>query len=135
MQWSVPIFQGGAVNSIRKQAYASFNQAEQDAVFAERSVIQETRSQYSNVVTLVANLKAQKQAVISATTALEATRVGYEVGTRNIVDLLQAEKSLYSAEKNLANAKYDYLLSILRLHLAAGTLQPQNLVEINNLLG
>jgi outer membrane protein len=87
------------------------------------------------VVTLVANLKAQKQAVISATTALEATRVGYEVGTRNIVDLLQAEKSLYSAEKNLANAKYDYLLSILRLHLAAGTLQPQNLVEINNLLG
>jgi len=135
LQWSVPIFQGGAVNSRRKQAYASFNQAEQDAVFAERSVIQETRSQYSNVVTLVANLKAQKQAVISATTALEATRVGYEVGTRNIVDLLQAEKSLYSAEKNLANAKYDYLLSILRLHLAAGTLQPQNLVEINNLLG
>lgn len=93
MQWTVPIFQGGAVNSRRKQAYASFNQAEQDAVFAERSVIQETRSQYSNVVTLVANLKAQKQAVISATTALEATRVGYEVGTRNIVDLLQAEKA------------------------------------------
>ena len=50
-------------------------------------------------------MTAQKQAVISATSALEATQVGYKVGTRNIVDLLQAEKNLYSAEKNLANAK------------------------------
>ncbi|MGB2161159.1 MAG: TolC family protein, partial [Gammaproteobacteria bacterium] len=56
-------------------------------------------------------------------------------GTRNIVDLLQAEKNLYSAERNLSNAKYDYLITTLRLHLAAGTLSPENLVEINNLLG
>ena len=68
----------------------------------------EVRSQFSNVNTLVANVNAQKQAVISATSALEATQVGYKVGTRNVVDLLQAEKNLYSAEKNLANAKYDY---------------------------
>jgi outer membrane protein len=61
--------------------------------------------------------------------------VGYEVGTRNIVDLLQAEKNLYSAERNLSNAKYDYLITTLRLHLAAGTLSPENLIEINNLLG
>ena len=53
-------------------------------------------------------MTAQKQAVISATSALEATQVGYKVGSRNEVDLLQAEKNLYSAEKNLANAKYDY---------------------------
>ena len=97
-------------------------------------MIQEIRSQFSNVVTLVANVNAQEQAVISATSALEATQVGYQVGTRNVVDLLQAEKTLYSAERNLANAKYDYILANLRLALAAGTISPSNIVEINNIL-
>jgi outer membrane protein len=135
LQLSMPIFQGGAVISRTKQAYAEANKSSEDALYAERNAIQDVRSQYSNVVTLVANLRAQRQAVVSASTALEATKVGYEVGTRNIVDLLQAEKNLYSAEKNLANAKYDYLITTLRLHLAAGTLSPENLIEINNLLG
>ncbi len=135
LQLSMPIFQGGAIISRTKQAYAESNKSSEDALFTERSVIQDVRSQYSNVVTLVANLRAQKQAVISASSALEATKVGYEVGTRNIVDLLQAEKNLYSAERNLSNAKYDYLITTLRLHLAAGTLSPENLIEINNLLG
>ena len=135
LQLSMPIFQGGAVISRTKQAYAESNKSSEDALFIERGVIQDVRSQYSNVVTLVANLRAQKQAVVSASSALEATKVGYEVGTRNIVDLLQAEKKLYSAERNLSNAKYDYLITTLRLHLAAGTLSPENLVEINNLLG
>ena len=135
LQLSMPIFQGGAVISRTKQAYAEANKSSEDALYAERNAIQDVRSQYSNVVTLVANLRAQRQAVVSASTALEATKVGYEVGTRNIVDLLQAEKNLYSAEKNLANAKYDYLITTLRLHHAAGTLSPENLIEINNLLG
>ena len=79
-------------------------------------------------------MNAQKQAVVSATSALEATQVGYKVGTRNVVDLLQAEKNLYSAEKNLANAKYDYILSNLKLSLASGTITPADIVKINNLL-
>ena len=133
IQLSVPIFQGGAVSSRRKQAYSQFNEADENTLFTERSVIQEVRSQFSNVVTLVANVNAQRQAVISATSALEATQVGYKVGTRNIVDLLQAEKNLYSAEKNLANAKYDYILANLRLALAAGTIGPNNIVDINNI--
>ena len=134
IQMSVPIFQGGAVSSRRKQAYSQYNQADENSLFTERRVIQEVRSQFSNVATLVANVTAQKQAVISATSALEATQVGYKVGTRNVVDLLQAEKNLYSAEKNLANAKYDYILANLRLALAAGTISPSNIVDINNLL-
>ena len=134
IQMSVPIFQGGAVSSRRKQAYSQYNQADENSLFTERRVIQEVRSQFSNVATLVANVTAQKQAVISATSALEATQVGYKVGTRNVVDLLQAEKNLYSAEKNLANAKYDYILANLRLALAAGTISPSNIADINNLL-
>jgi len=134
IQLSVPIFQGGAVTSRRKQAYSQYNQADENTLFTERRIIQEVRSQFSNVNTLVANVNAQKQAVISATSALEATQVGYKVGTRNVVDLLQAEKNLYSAEKNLANAKYDYILANLRLALAAGTIDPGDIIEINNLL-
>ncbi|MDC3102247.1 TolC family outer membrane protein [Gammaproteobacteria bacterium] len=134
IQLSVPIFQGGAVSSRRKQAYSQYNQADENTLFTERRIIQEVRSQFSNVNTLVANVNAQKQAVISATSALEATQVGYKVGTRNVVDLLQAEKNLYSAEKNLANTKYDYILANLRLALAAGTIDPGDILEINNLL-
>ena len=134
IQLSMPLFQGGAVNSRRKQAYSQYSQADENTLFTERRIIQEVRSQFSNVNTLVANVTAQKQAVISATSALEATQVGYKVGTRNVVDLLQAEKNLYSAEKNLANAKYDYILANLRLALAAGTIDPSDIVEINNLL-
>ena len=134
IQLSVPIFQGGAVSSRRKQAYSQYNQADENTLFTERRIIQEVRSQFSNVNTLVANVTAQQQAVISATSALEATQVGYKVGTRNIVDLLQAEKNLYAAEKNLANAKYDYILANLRLALAAGTIDPSDIVEVNNLL-
>ena len=134
IQLSMPLFQGGAVNSRRKQAYSQYSQADENTLFTERRIIQEVRSQFSNVNTLVANVTAQKQAVISATSALEATQVGYKVGTRNVVDLLQAEKNLYSAEKNLANAKYDYILANLRLALAAGTIDPSDIVKINNLL-
>ena len=134
IQLSMPIFQGGAVYSKRKQAYAQYNEADENTLFSERRIIQEVRSQFSNVVTLVANVTAQEQAVVSASSALEATQVGYKVGTRNVVDLLQAEKNLYSAEKNLANAKYDYILANLRLALAAGTIDPSDIVEINNLL-
>ena len=130
----MPLFQGGAVSSKRKQAYLKYDQASENTLFTERKVIQEVRSQYSNVLTLVANVTAQTQAVKSATSALEATQVGYKVGTRNVVDLLQAEKNLYSAEKNLANAKYDYILSNLRLALASGTITPGDIVNINNLL-
>ena len=134
IQFSMPIFQSGAVSSRRKQAYAQYERSNENSMFTQRKVIQEVRSGYSNVVTLVANVTAQKQAVISATSALEATQVGYKVGTRNVVDLLQAEKNLYSAEKNLSNAKYDYILAKLRLNLAAGIISPGDLVNINNLL-
>ena len=134
IQLSMPLFQGGAVNSRRKQAYSQYERANENTLFTERRIIQEVRSQFSNVLTLVANVNAQKQAVISATSALEATQVGYRVGTRHVVDLLQAEKNLYSAEKNLANAKYAYILANLRLGLASGTITPADIVKINNLL-
>jgi len=105
IQLSMPLFQGGAVNSRRKQAYSQYERANENTLFTERRIIQEVRSQFSNVLTLVANVNAQKQAVISATSALEATQVGYRVGTRNVVDLLQAEKKLIQCRKKSCQCK------------------------------
>ena len=113
----MPYFKAVLLTQEESKHIRNMNRANENTLFTERRVIQEVRSQFSNVLTLVANVTAQKQAVISATSALEATQVGYKVGTRNVVDLFKLKKILYSAEKNLANAKYDYILSNLRLDL------------------
>ena len=114
IQFRMPIFKVNAISSRKKLTH---NMKElMKILYLRRENYSGCESGYSNVVILVANI-APKQAVISATSALEATKVGYKVGTRNVVDLLQAEKNLYSAEKNLANAKYDYILANLRLDL------------------
>ena len=82
----------------------------------------------------VARVKALKQAVLSSTTALEASETGLEVGTRTAVDVLNAQRDLYGAQRDYSRARYDYLLSILRLKSAAGTLAAPDLREIDALL-
>ena len=82
----------------------------------------------------MARVKARKQAVLSNTTALEAADVGLEVGTRTAVDALNAQRELYSAQRDYARARYDYLLNVLRLKSAAGQLTPNDLTEIDKLL-
>ncbi|MCY1509094.1 type I secretion outer membrane protein, TolC family [compost metagenome] len=72
-------------------------------------------------------MQARKQSIISNQSALEATEVGYQVGTRNIVDVLDAQRQLYSSVRNYNNARYDYILDNLRLKQAAGTLSPADL--------
>ena len=65
---------------------------------------------------------------------MDATRAGYEVGTRNIVEVLDAERNYYVALRDFANARYDYVINTLNLKQAAGTLSPQDLVDLNNWL-
>ena len=72
-------------------------------------------------------VQARKQSIISNQSALEATEIGYQVGTRNIVDVLDAQRQLYSAVRNYNDARYDYILNNLRLKQAAGTLSPADL--------
>ena len=97
----MPIFQSGAVSSRRKQAYAQYERTNENTLFTQRKIIQDVRSGYSNVVTLVANVTAQKQAVISATSALEATQVGYKVGTRNELTCFKRKKIFIVQKKTL----------------------------------
>ena len=128
---NVPIFTGGAVSAQRRQANQQFIQAEETANYVMRSTTQLARSAHESVVTTAATVEARRQAITSAESALEATRAGYEVGTRNIVDVLFAERNLYQARRNYANARYNHITSGLNLKLAAGQLSPDDLYQLN----
>jgi outer membrane protein len=79
-------------------------------------------------------VKARKQAITSAESALKATQAGYDVGTRNIVDVLVAQRTLFQAKRNFSNARYDYILSMMRLKQVAGQLSPEDVFKLSNWL-
>jgi outer membrane protein len=128
---SVPLYSGGGVSSQRRQAYEQYNVALQNKIEAQRNVIRNARASHITVATDVQRVKARKQSIVSTSSALDATEAGYDVGTRNIVDVLQAQRSLYSAIRDYANSRYDYVLNMLKLKRAAGTLSPQDVYDIN----
>ena len=101
---------------------------------AMREVIQATRSVHLAVVTDVQRVKARQQAIVSAQSALDATKAGYEVGTRNVVDVLDAQRILYNAIRDYANTRYDYVLRTLKLRQLAGTLNPQDVADLSKWL-
>lgn len=134
VQVTLPIFSGGLTQSRVRQAEAVHDQRVSERVGAERSVERQTRDAYLAVMAGAARVKALKQAVVSSTTALDASQTGLEVGTRTAVDVLNAQSALYSAQRDYARARYDYLLAVLRLKAAAGSLDAGDLDEIDSLL-
>ncbi len=134
VQVNVPIFAGGATQSGVRQALATRAQRESEYEGQRRLVERNTRDAYQAVVTGAARVKAFKQAVLSNTTAQEASAAGLEVGTRTAVDVLNAQQQLYLAERTYYQSRYDYLLAVLRLKSAAGKLNEQDLAEIDRLL-
>ena len=132
IQVSLPLFAGGAISSSRRQAYAQYDRSKEQSLFTERSVIREVRSNHFNVQTQSANVTARRQALKSSESALEATKIGFEVGTRNVVDLLQSERGLYAAQRDYAKSRYDYIISVLRLKSSVGSLSPNDLFEISS---
>ena len=132
IQVNIPLFAGGAISSGRRQAWANYDQSKEQAVYQERAAIRDIRSNHFGVQTQVANVTARKQALTSAKSALEATKVGYEVGTRNTVDLLDAQKRVFSAQANYANSRYEYVIAMLRLKASVGSLNPGDLISISN---
>lgn len=132
LQW--PLFAGGAINSKRKQARYENDAAQESLRAAELNAVEGARTQYRLLEADVLRVAARKQAIVSAQSALDATQAGYDVGTRNIVDLLQAQRNAFAARRDLANARYDYILDLLRLHAAAGSLSRETVVASNNWL-
>ncbi len=128
---SMPLYTGGFNRSASRQAYQQLNEAKETLVNAKRNITQQTRSAYLSVSTDVAKVKARRLSITSRQSALDATQAGYDVGTRNVVDVLDAQKDLYEALRNYANARYDYIINLLRLKKAAGTLNEQDIHWIN----
>ncbi len=131
IQLDVPIFSGLRTSGERRQAHQQHMQNQELYNQAQRDTIQAARSLHLSVVTDVAQVKARKQATISNQSALEATQAGYEVGTRNLVDVLVAQRSLYQAQRNYDTSRYEYILNMLRLKEVAGNLTPEDILKLN----
>jgi len=134
LKLTVPLYSGGYTSSAQRQAYEQYNAALERRIDTERSIIQGTRARHIAATTDVQRIKARSQSIISAQSALDATGAGYEVGTRNIVDVLQTQRTFYSAQRDYANARYDYVLDMLKLKQQAGTLTPQDINDLNEWL-
>lgn len=134
LQLNIPIYSGGLTSSQVREAYQRLDQTEQQRESLRRQVVQDTRNLHRAVNTDVATVQARKQSIISNQSALEATEIGYQVGTRNIVDVLDAQRQLYSSVRTYNDARYDYILNNLRLKQAAGTLSPGDLEALSTYL-
>ena len=131
---SIPIYSGGATQSrVRQQVY-TFRAARERVERVSRETERAARDNYLGVVSNIARVQALKQAYESSKTALQATQAGYDVGTRTSVDVLISQRALYSAQTNYLKSRYDYINSVLALEQAAGTLNKDDVVEINNWL-
>ncbi|ATD09129.1 MULTISPECIES: outer membrane channel protein TolC [Pseudoalteromonas] len=127
----VPIYTGGQTVAATDQARANFVASSEDMEAAVRNMTRSVITSYNQVVSDVATYRALEQAVVSAESALQATEAGFDVGTRTIVDVLVSTQNLYNAKRNLADIRYRYVLSSLRLKQAAGTLSRTDLEAIN----
>ncbi|MGH8462622.1 MAG: TolC family outer membrane protein, partial [Pseudomonas sp.] len=134
LQLNIPIYSGGLISSQVREAYQRLNQTEQQRESLRRQVVENTRNLHRAVNTDVEQVSARKQSIISNQSALEATEIGYQVGTRNIVDVLDAQRQLYTSVRDYNNTRYDYILDNLRLKQAAGTLSPQDLTDLSRYL-
>jgi outer membrane protein len=100
----------------------------------KRSTIRQVRNAFHGTLAKQSSVQARKLAMVSAQSGLEATEAGYEVGTRTIVDVLNSQRSLYQAQRDYSQAKYDYFIQYLTLKRSAGILNEQDIANINGIL-
>ncbi len=131
LQLAVPIYQGGLVNSRVREAIANQEKARQDLENTRRSSELQARQNYLGVTSGMAQVKALEAALTSSQSALDSTRLGREVGVRTQVDVLNAQQQIFSARRDLAQAKYNYIMSTLKLKAAVGRLSEADVVAVN----
>lgn len=134
LQFKLPLFSGGAVAARTREAAYLYQQARHQTEVQRRATLRQARDAYRGVVAGISQVSALNQATISSQSALKATRAGFDVGTRTIVDVLNAQREMFRARQNYARARYDYILNLLRLKQAAGTLAVSDLDLINTWL-
>lgn len=134
VQLALPLFQGGSVTSRVREASALRDKASADLDNARRTAAQNARQAYLGVTSGLAQVKAFEAAQVSSRSALDANKLGYEVGVRINIDVLNAQSQLYDTLQKLSKARYDTLLAQLKLKAAAGTLGDEDIKAINGLL-
>jgi outer membrane protein len=133
MQW--PLYTGGRTATAIKQASYASDAARDQVTSVERQLTAQTRTAYLNASADSYRVAARQQAVKSSEAALAATKAGYDVGTRNIVDVLLAERNVYAAKRDHANSRYDYVINTVKLRAASGQLGEVDIKELNGWLG
>jgi outer membrane protein len=131
---SMPLYTGGAISANRRQAAQEFNAAREERINQTRNTVTQTRSLHMTVVSNVSRIAARKQSIVSSKSSLDATQAGYEVGTRNVVDVLNAQNTLFSAQRDYANSRYDYIINLMRLKEQAGLLSPADVITLDSYL-
>lgn len=131
---SVPIYAGGATQSGVRQALAQRDVASDELEQQKRSLVRNTRNAYQTLVASISEVEARRLALVSAQSAYDASQVGLEVGTRTVLDVLQNQNNLFTAQLEFARARYNHLQSRLLLEQAAGTLDVADVQDVNRLL-
>ena len=134
VQWSVPIFSGFAVTSRVRETIALEDKARNDLESTRRNAAQIARQAFLGVNSGLAQVRALEAAEVSSTSALESNKLGYQVGVRINIDVLNAQRQLYATRRDLSRARYDTIMNGLRLKSAAGSLREADLIPVNNLL-
>jgi outer membrane protein len=134
IQLTFPIYSGGLVSSQVRQATYQHRAAKERLERVARQTEHDARDAYLGVLSEISRVKALHRAVESNLTALRATESGYEAGTRTAVDVLQSRQQWVQAQTDYAHSRYDYMLNVIKLQQAAGTLSEQSLQRINALL-
>jgi outer membrane protein len=134
VQMNVPLYTSGASGSRIRAAKFSRNQAQQQYEFSKRQVVEQVSGAFISVKSNISQVTANRKALTSATVAAEASRAGFEVGTRTAVDVLTSLRETFRAERDYANARYNYLVSTLNLKQAAGTLNANDVKAMTQYL-
>lgn len=131
---NIPLYSGGGTQASARQARYLAEQARHQLTSAQRAAEIQTRSEFVNLRTNVQTVESLRQNIVSRESALEATKEGYNVGTRNIVEVLDAERNYFTALRDFASARFDFVISSLRLKQAAGTLTENDIAVLNDYL-
>ncbi len=129
---SIPIYHGGETSAQVEEAEANYVNACQALEYAHRTLVTNVNNDYNNVNAAILSVRAYNQSVISATSALDATQAGYEVGTRTMTDVLDATQNLYSALQQAAASRYQYIENRFQLAYDHGELKVEHLEQVNS---
>ena len=134
VQLSLPLYTGGGVQAATRQARFQYQAAQEVLEQRRRAVQTQVRNAYRGALATMSRVEALEAAVVSATSALEATEAGFEVGTRTLVDVLNRQSELFRSRRDLAVTRYAYVLNLLSLRQAAGTLSAEDVERANTWL-